>query len=99
MRGGLNPTPSPSPNSDAKLVPNIHVGVIRELDVVPSDALLLILDLDRLEYVLRELLLELLISEVNAKLLETVGHEALGVFVVGSGKILEGGPWRGGGTV
>jgi hypothetical protein len=54
-----------------------HVLVIDKLDVGPVDALLLVLGLLHLEHVLVEVLLQLLIGQVDAELLEVVLLEAL----------------------
>ena len=54
-----------------------HVLVVHERDVRPVDGLALVLGLLHLEHVLVEVLLQLLIGQVDAELLEVVLPEAL----------------------
>lgn len=59
-----------------------HVLVVHELDVGPVDALLLVLGLLHLKHVLVEVLLQLLVCQVDAKLLEVVLLEALEAYAL-----------------
>ena len=54
-----------------------HIRVVHKLDVAPVDGLRLVLRLLRLEHVLVEVLLQLLVRQVDAELLERVQLERL----------------------